>query len=71
MGQNKNKETDNLIQQLANATVTGARCGGHFKAKMNEQKAAEYVAALRIESKYIPSDDELYKIGIFNGEGAY
>jgi hypothetical protein len=60
-----------LLQKLANATKTYYNVGGHHKSRMNKEKKAEYEAALRDAGHEIPSDDELCKIGIFNGKGAY
>jgi hypothetical protein len=64
-------EKQTLIQKLANATKTNYGCGGHYKAKMNEEKMAEYTGLLRNAGEEIPNDDELLKIGKFNGEGSY
>jgi len=60
-----------LIQHLANALTTWCNCGGHHKAEMNSRRVKQYrseLAELKIDP---PSDKELYKIGIFNGDGAY
>lgn len=68
----KNKHTPGeLIQMLANATKTYYQCSGHLKAHRNEMTANEYKEQLTALNTPIPSDDELLKIGIFNGEGSW
>ena len=51
---------------LANAKTTYACCGGHGKAARNLELVKEYQSKL---DNY-PSDEVLYMIGIFNGDGS-
>jgi hypothetical protein len=60
-----------LLEMLANATKTHYQCSGHSKAERNEQKAAQYKEQLVELGVDIPTDDELLKVGIFNGKGSY
>jgi hypothetical protein len=60
-----------LIQMLANAATTGATCGGHTKARMNNLFFEEYKEELESSGGVVPSMDALYKIGEFNGKGAW
>jgi len=60
-----------LIQRLANAMKTGANCGGHTKAHHNNMIAAEYRAELASRGESIPSNEELYAQGAFNGAGSF
>ena len=64
------KEKQNLITKLANARTTQALAGGHNKAYINGCAVNEHIAQLKKIGVKIPSDDELYKIGIFNDEGS-
>lgn len=60
-----------LVQRLANAMKTGAGCGGHTKAAMNDSFARGYRAALEEMGAAIPTNSELYAMGTFNGQGAF
>lgn len=66
----KDYTTTELLQMLANATITHYQCGGHGKADRNECIAIDYKDELMTRGEPIPSDKELLAIGIFNGEGA-
>lgn len=68
--QHNQLKTKNIVQQLANATKTYYLAGGHYKAMMNKEKKNGYADALRNAGEQIPTDEELLKIGIFNGDGA-
>lgn len=63
--------TENIIQQYANALVTYSNCNGHHKADMNREKIKEYAARLSELGIPLPNDIELFKIGVFNGDGSY
>jgi len=60
-----------LLQMLANAQCTYASCGGHGKAEMNRIWVERYKAELTAREIAIPENDELYKVGTFNGKGSY
>lgn len=60
-----------LIHMMANAATTGASCGGHTKARMNNLFFEEYKAELESCGGVAPSMEELYSIGVFNGKGAW
>lgn len=60
-----------LIQMLANSATTGATCGGHTKARMNNMFFEEYKEELERIGGCVPSMDDLYKLGQFNGKGAW
>lgn len=62
---------ENIIQKYANALVTYSNCNGHRKGDMNKEKIKEYAAKLSELGIPLPNDVELFKIGIFNGEGAF
>jgi hypothetical protein len=59
-----------LLQKLANAQITYAQCGGHGKAESNRQQVIKLKEQLKELGVEIPTDDELYKIGVFNGQGS-
>lgn len=50
---------------------TGATCGGHTKAHYNHTIADEYRAELASRGESIPSNEELYAQGAFNGAGSF
>lgn len=61
------------IQRLANAKCT-CSCGGHYKGTRNDQLVLDYKKELA--DKYNIANDfltnnELYSIGSFNGEGSF
>lgn len=60
-----------ILQKLANATKTYYNCSGHSKADRNEKICKEYKEQLTSSGINIPTDDELLKIGEFNGDGSY
>lgn len=60
-----------LLEMLANATVTHYQCGGHNKAFWNESRAKSYKEELKELGVDIPTDQELLKTGTFNGKGSY
>lgn len=62
---------EQLIQMLANATVTYYRCSGHNKADMNKMRVEKYKNQMEELGYNIPTYEELLKIGEFNGEGSY
>lgn len=62
---------EELIVKLANAQKTYAGCGGHGKAEMNRQQVEKYKKELVAIGAKIPTNEELYAIGVFNGEGSY
>jgi|688.fasta_scaffold96605_3 hypothetical protein len=63
----QSEEWFDKFAELANATVTRAKCGGHTKAELNEKEIYRIKQELKCE---IPSDKILYSFGIFNGKGA-
>jgi hypothetical protein len=60
----------NLLEKLANATVTYYQCNGHAKAERNLFLMREYREQLKAMECEIPSDKELLERGKFNGEGS-
>lgn len=74
MNTTTNTTTENqqeLIQKLANATTTGAHCGGRHKSAVNYALADKYRETLVALGVTIPSDAELASIGKFNGIGSF
>ena len=60
---NRNHNTlKELTQMLANAQIT---------AEANRKRVIQLKDLITSMDGEIPSDDELYKIGIFNGKGSY
>ncbi len=66
----KDLSNEKLLEMLANATKTHYQCHGHGKADRNEQSCVAFKEELTKRGVEIPSDDDLLKVGIFNGEGA-
>jgi len=69
MENTKQRETE-LLEMLANATATYYSCFGHGKAYRNDLTRKSLARELKELGAEIPSDDELLKIGIFNGKGS-
>lgn len=67
----KHLTNEQLLQNLANATITHYGCHGHTKAEMNEQYCNEYKAEIRNRGLDIPDLDTLLKTGVFNGSGTF
>jgi len=61
---------DELLTFLANAKITGARALGHTKSAMNDKLVALYKKELTRRQVSIPSNEELYSKGVFNGVGS-
>lgn len=66
----KKELKDQSIQELANATKTYYSVGGHTKAMLNKIRIKELKEELINKGIEIPSDEELIKIGKFNGKGS-
>ena len=66
----KDSKMNDLIQRLANAMTTASQAMGDDKQSRNDIAADVHRAHLEAEGTAIPSDDELYSIGIFNGPGS-
>lgn len=62
---------EELLIFLANAQQTYALCGGHHKASRNHYLVTQYKTELTKRGVPIPANEELYKTGIFNGQGSY
>jgi len=62
--------TVTTLQKLANATKTYYGCGGHGKAERNDNERKRLTKQLKAEGQPVPTDDELLKMGEFNGEGS-
>ena len=62
---------EQLLQRLANATKTYYGCGGHTKADGNEREANKWKELLKERNVPVPTDTELLKVGVFNGEGSW
>ncbi len=62
---------DELVKRYANARTTFYGCGGHNKAKRNEQKMQAYRKAIKERGWKLPMPAELNEIGVFNGVGSY
>jgi len=67
----KNEQANQLLQTLANATKTYYDCFGHHKDNMNKSIIDDCVIRLKKLGKEIPTDEELLKVGVYNGEGAF
>jgi len=65
-----NDSTEELLQWLANAKTTGAMALGHTKSAMNDRLVAQYQKELTRRQVSIPSNEELYSKGVFNGVGS-
>lgn len=63
-------QQDELLEWLANARTTGARALGHTKSEMNARLVRLYERELERRNVRIPTDDELYDVGVFNGVGS-
>jgi hypothetical protein len=63
--------TDTLITWLANAMKTSAGALGHGKSERNEFAATQYRKELTRRKCNIPTDEELYEEGQFNGKGSW
>lgn len=61
---------EELLEYLANATVTYYQCGGHKKSDRNEEAIKWYNEQLKSMGILTPTTDELLKKGIFNGKGS-
>lgn len=59
-----------LIQYLANARKTYQGANGHGKASRNNDRVKYWKEILTKRNVSIPTDEELSKIGRFNGEGS-
>lgn len=59
-----------LLQWLANASVTYASCGGHGKANRNRKAADRFREMLEDRGVEIPETQQLYDQGVFNGPGS-
>ena len=66
----KGKTSSELIQMLANATVTRYGCGGHWKAERNQHNIKEIETRLNEIGHTIPDKDSLFIMGKFNGDGS-
>jgi hypothetical protein len=62
--------TEELLQWLANAKTTAAQALGHTKSAMNDRLVALYEKELTRRKVSIPSNEDLYSRGIFNGVGS-
>jgi len=62
--------SETLLVWLSNAKTTAARALGHGKGKRNDDLVKAYVNELKARNEVVPSSDELYKTGVFNGEGS-
>lgn len=67
----KNATDEELINAYKNARNTGAGCGGHHKAEMNELFYKKYREELEARGLDIPSNQDCYDTGTFNGLGSY
>lgn len=59
-----------LIQYLANAKATYHGANGHGKASRNNDRTKYWKEILTKRNIPIPSDQELSRLGHFNGEGS-
>lgn len=62
---------ETLLAMLANATKTYYNALGHTKAHYNQLKMENYKKELQNRKVSIPDNEELLKIGQFNGIGTY
>jgi hypothetical protein len=63
-------QQDVLLQWLANARVTKASALGHTKSEMNARLVRLYIRELERRNVRVPTDDELFDVGVFNGVGS-
>lgn len=61
---------DELINKLANATVTYTGARGAAKADRNRAAARYYEQQIKDAGGDVPSADELRRRGVFNGDGS-
>ena len=66
----QNDSTEELLQWLANAKTTSAMALGHTKSAMNDRLVRLYEKELTSRQVSIPSNDDLYSKGVFNGVGS-
>ena len=59
-----------LVQRLANATVTYYRALGHGKAYRNDVRRKQLAKKLVDSGETLPNDEELCRLGKFNGIGS-
>lgn len=60
-----------LLQFLANATKTYYECSGHLKTARNEGLIKSYKDQLTKLGTPIPTNEELLKVGEYNGTGSW
>ena len=63
-------DTAELLVWLANAKKTGGGALGHNKADRNYEHVERYTEELERRGVPIPTSDDLYKTGVFNGTGS-
>ena len=61
---------EELVQQLANAQATFGNCIGHTKAHLNKIRIRDLKRVFEERNLNIPTNEELYGIGVYNGKGA-
>lgn len=59
-----------LKQRYMNAVKTHYECGGHKKAARNEEIANQHRVGLVAAGEPVPTNEECFEKGHFNGEGA-
>lgn len=60
-----------LLQRAANALKTYYNCSGHTKAEGNKRNFEKFKDTLIGMGVLIPEDNELLKVGQFNGDGSW
>ena len=60
-----------LFQCYCNARRTYFGALGHNKAEMNDRISKDYAEELTRRETDVPTDDDVEKYGIFNGDGAW
>ncbi len=64
-------EISEIQQQYCNAVKTSAGALGHTKAHHNERNAAALKKKLIDAGETVPTDNEAYEQGLFNGPGSW
>lgn len=67
----KDYTEEQLLTFYCNAKVTGARCLGHGKSAGNDRRLVKYTEELKARGASLPTDQQAYERGQFNGQGSY
>tara|TARA_R100000951_G_C2575018_1_gene160062 strand:- start:271 stop:498 length:228 start_codon:yes stop_codon:yes gene_type:complete len=67
----KYHKSEKLFQCYCNARRTYFGALGHNKAEMNDRISKDYAEELKRREFDVPTDDDVEKRGIFNGDGSW